>query len=356
MITLDHLRSSGFARKAAAGFVIQAGSRRLLLDLGRTYSGAPDSAQIGSVDAVILTHQHPDHCGAIDQLSEFGEPQLFASEPVARWLGLSASLLPMVGTLDWGDVTLTTGRNGHAPGGIWIHLATNDCRFLYIGDMVPDSAVFPFDPPPSADHVIVDASYGTRVFEPSIRAQLLGELLAMSLPLVLPAPATGRALELALALRDVGCSVALCNRTTQAARDAMAYPGVLKAEARARCFALLSDNPPVQPDCILIDDPGLETEDARSLVRKSLACGGSVCLTGYLPEESEAAALCSQGKAQWLGWPAHPDFRQNSDLIRHLGVTEVFPAFCSVEDATHFLDAIVTGTLRLGTASAVLYE
>ncbi|MDJ0930554.1 MAG: MBL fold metallo-hydrolase [Breoghania sp.] len=56
-------------------------SWKLLLDLGDELERGerPDLSQAGTVDAVILSHAHVDHVGALDRLNEIGMPPVYAS-------------------------------------------------------------------------------------------------------------------------------------------------------------------------------------------------------------------------------------------------------------------------------------
>ncbi|MDP2707397.1 MAG: hypothetical protein Q8O70_07835, partial [Burkholderiales bacterium] len=52
-----------------------------------------------------------------------------------------------------------TGRNGHAPGGVWLHLDIAG-GFIYMGDHSVESLIYAYDPPPAAATLVLDASYG----------------------------------------------------------------------------------------------------------------------------------------------------------------------------------------------------
>ena len=45
--------------------------------------------------------------------------------------------------------TPTNGSNGHAPGGVWLHLGIGG-GLLYMGDCSVESSLYAFDPPPPA--------------------------------------------------------------------------------------------------------------------------------------------------------------------------------------------------------------
>ena len=112
---------SGLIAKAPACFLVETDGARLLLDFGEgpPPGHIPDLKRIGDVDALIFSHQHLDHIGAIGHLEDIGAPRVFATEVVARALpaDLSVSYLPMSGAASILGIPVQTGRSGHAPGG-----------------------------------------------------------------------------------------------------------------------------------------------------------------------------------------------------------------------------------------------
>src|SRR5947199_10871201 len=76
--------ASGLGPKEPAAFVVEADGRRLLLDCGEGPEPGrlPDVARIGRVDAVMLSHGHNDHVGALRLLDRIGRPPVVATGPV----------------------------------------------------------------------------------------------------------------------------------------------------------------------------------------------------------------------------------------------------------------------------------
>ena len=190
---------SGVGAKGPACFLVETGDARLLLDLGYGPNPGqwPDVEGVGRVDALLLSHGHRDHAGALKLAPQVGNPPLFATSAVLNRLGRQGdgTALPLRGDAEVCGVRVRTGRNGHAPGGIWLHLDIGD-GLLYTGDYGVESPIYAFDTPPRAGTVVLDASYGD--YSDSIE-----DCVARLAPVfdrgvaLLPVPADGRGPELA---------------------------------------------------------------------------------------------------------------------------------------------------------------
>src|ERR1700761_3509314 len=141
---------SGVGAKGPACFLLELAGRRLLLDLGEgpPPGAIPDVGAIGRVDAVVLSHGHKDHVGALFLLPKLGSPPVYATDSVARGLPEAISVRPLTlgGETDVLGIPVATGRNGHAPGGVWLHFAVGN-GFLYTGDYCTESVLYAYDPP-----------------------------------------------------------------------------------------------------------------------------------------------------------------------------------------------------------------
>jgi hypothetical protein len=326
---------SGLGGKGPACFLLEAGRSRILFDLGEGPQPGllPDIASIGRVDALVLSHQHGDHAGALRFLAEIGNPPVFASAIVGRTLPSSCgtTALPLSGTAEVCGIRLTTGRSGHAPGGLWFHLAVGG-GFLYMGDHFRESPLYAFDPPPPAKTVILDASYGDyeAPYEDAERA--VEAIVAANRRVLLPVPAQGRGPEIALRLLERGHIPALDDEVLGAVRSlASENAGCVRPKAMAGLTRLLAAARPVADDfdgvtlCAPATAKGPIAERAMAALDAGLDL--AVVFTGYVPPGTPADRLVKAGKAQVRRWNIHPSLSENARLAKGVGVATVLPAF-----------------------------
>ena len=330
---------SGLGAKGPACFLVETGDARLLLDLG--YGPAPgqwpDVSRVGRVDAVLLSHSHNDHAGGMKLLPDVGNPRVYATD-VVRGLIKDAgdtAALPLQGTTDICGVRVTTGRNGHAPGGVWIHLAVGG-GVLYMGDNCIESMLYAFDPPPRAETLIVDSSYGD--YDASMADCLKTfDTVFSAPPVLLPVPAAGRGPEMALYL--------LRRRGTLPHIDEGIRAGLSTLLERSRACLI----PGVEPDLERLqrDAPAIDgakgvmvavSGDAMSGAARRLvtewesAETPAIVFTGYRPRGTPSERLTHSGRARILRWNVHPRVSDNARLVRETGAKTVLPAF---GDARH---------------------
>ena len=121
---------SGLGPKEPAAFVVETNGQRLLLDCGEGPEPGrlPDVDAIGVIDAIILSHGHNDHSGALRLRELIGSPPVYATAPVITRLpaGIAAQPIPIRGHVKVRDIAIEAGLDGHAPGGVWLRLAVGE--------------------------------------------------------------------------------------------------------------------------------------------------------------------------------------------------------------------------------------
>ena len=326
---------SGVGAKGPACFLVETGEARLLLDLGYGPDPGrwPDVEGVGRVDALLLSHGHRDHAGALARLApQVGNPPVFATSIVLDRIGRNGAgtVLPLRGDAEVCGVRVRTGRNGHAPGGIWLHLDVGD-GFLYTGDYGVESPVYAFDTPPVAGTVVLDGSYGD--YSDSIE-DCVAELRPVFErgSVLLPVPADGRGPELAYHLATsmgklpcIGADLrSSLERMAGAERDCL-RPGVAGVLGR-----IARDAPPIaEPRGILLTGRADASDgEAASLAsRWQQGAAPEIVFTGYFPFESPAHRLVGSRRASYVRWNVHPRLTDNISLARAVKARTVMPAF-----------------------------
>lgn len=318
---------SGVGGKLPAAFLLEAEGRRILFDLGEGPKPGvrPDIAAIGQPDAIVLSHGHRDHVGAIDVWDALGRPPVFATTETFAALPLlglpmpsDRCLLPLQGRVEILGLPVTVGPSGHAQGGVWVHVGTGG-GFLYMGDWSRESARIPFAPPPEAALVVTDISYGDRS---RTLAEQTAALLALARPAtVLPVPVMGRGPELTARLAAAGLPVAVCD----VVRAEMGTPPPLRAEdADPRSVVVLAD-----------------TESDGSLMERFAADPRwRFVHTGHVAEGSLARRLLDEGRAETTGWNVHPLLHDHRWLACHTRARAMVPAFAALDAAPLLRDTL----------------
>ncbi len=329
---------SGVGKKGPACFLIEAGGRRFLLDLGEgpPPDALPDLDGIGRIDAVILSHGHRDHVGGLPVLPKLGNPPVYATDIVARGLpqGQTVKPLPVGGTADVLGIAVTTGRNGHAPGGIWLHFAIND-GFLYTGDYCAESPLYAYDPPPQpAATALIDCSYADYQKPLAACREQLAAFAARG-PLLLPAPPNGRGPEIALELMRHGCRDIFADEATQTALRQLgdssrislrADPGEIK-----RLAAMIRPIDGAHGVMIAGSADGTSGATKKLFAEWEHAAEPAILFTGYVNPTTPAERLTKSGRAQTMRWNVHPLLADTVALVHATQAKTVIPAFCDRE-------------------------
>lgn len=325
---------SGCGAKGPACFLVETGAARVLLDLGYGPQPGlwPDVSNVGRIDALLISHSHRDHAGALELLGEVGNPPVYASDIVRRLLpaGVESHSLPLKGERAVCGLRVTSGRNGHAPGGVWLHLDIGG-GLLYMGDYSVESALYEYDAPPAADTVILDASYGD--YAGSLAQSLPGFDAALDAgPVLFPAPPAGRAPEIALYVKRSGRGFP---RIDEAVRTAMLRlvhedraclrDGVAEDIAAIAKLAPAIGNP--EGIMIAAAADGTSGAAADAIARWEAGTEPQIVFTGYLPPGTPAERLTRSGRARYLRWNVHPRLADNARLVRETRARTVLPAF-----------------------------
>jgi Cft2 family RNA processing exonuclease len=335
----DHLRLiSGVGAKGPACFLLEVAGRRFMLDLGEgpPPGALPDVDGLGRVDALVLSHGHKDHIGGLPLLRKLGEPPVYATASVAAALPKDVEVrpLPVSGSTDVLGIEVTTGRNGHAPGGIWLHFAVGG-GFLYTGDWSAESILYAFDlPARPAATALLDCSY-TGYDKPISTCWSELEPFVARGPLLLPVPANGRGPEIALEMFRRGFSEIFVD---EAMRDALARLASrdrpsLRAGVTEEVVRLAAATQPIdtaQPRGVMLAAAadGSSGATARLLAEWESAAEPAIVFTGYVTPGTPAEHLVKSSRGKFVRWNVHPRLSDVVTLMQSVKPRTVIPAFC----------------------------
>jgi Cft2 family RNA processing exonuclease len=325
---------SGLGAKGPACFLVETARARLLLDLGYGPQRGlwPDVSNVGRVDALLLSHGHRDHAGGLKLLPQVGSPSVYATDIVRRTLppNTRSESLPLQGTTEVCGIRTTTGRSGHAPGGVWLHFGIGG-GLLYMGDCGVESDVYAYDPPPEAETVILDASYGAYDVALADCAAALAPAFA-SAALLLPVPPAGRGPEIALHLVRTGHAAPAIDEAMRTSVEVLCGNGsaCLRNDVRAALSAILDKAPAIEgPRGVMLAGAA----DAASGRAAELVAAWqsqatpAIIFTGYIPPDTAAERLIRQGRATYQRWNVHPRLSDNAALVHGTHARQVLPAF-----------------------------
>ncbi|MDF8266516.1 MBL fold metallo-hydrolase [Luteipulveratus flavus] len=162
------------AGQASSGFLLEWDGVRIVLDLGyatlpQLLARVPD----GDVDAVLVTHEHPDHCidlHGLFRLRHYGHPgaprlPLYCPDGVLdRLAGIEPDVdlaavfehRPLPGEYDLGPLHLTALPLPHFVPTVGLRLVTEGLVLAYATDTGPDDALL--DLGEGADPFVLDAT------------------------------------------------------------------------------------------------------------------------------------------------------------------------------------------------------
>ncbi|VAW17523.1 Ribonuclease J (endonuclease and 5' exonuclease) [hydrothermal vent metagenome] len=373
----------GFGEKGRVCIGVESGAGRVLIDVGvRTEGDETDRYPVVSSEflqqthGIIITHAHEDHIGAAGYCVRHGfkgsfyltkatwneaRQALQAYTPPADLAAFDKAPIKIIdpcGTHQIGDLTVKTGRSGHAVGGIWVAVGDGKRKIVHCGDVIPQSPVLAMDPIPACDVLVIDASYGADTVAFSVRAARIRSWVADAGACLLPTPATGRVLEL-LALLGGGVSIhAGLRRGLEEQLRAKDWfvPGAAEnlAENLARC-ADWTEGMAWPHTALLADDAMGLAGPARRLIPWAARQGVPVLGTGYLPQGSPLAQAHATGKADWLRFPTHPTGPENAEMVRSSRAKMVIAHSCPPSEMMELTQALpgLDANLKTGDSFAV---
>lgn len=159
---------------ACSSYLVRAGETLVWLDCGNgSFANLQQHVLPEDLDAVVITHGHPDHCVDLYGLHVFYRYGLERSGlPVFAPEGVEQHLESLVGswgdTFEWnvaadgdrvrvGELSLGFSRTDHPPPTMAVELGRGDRRLVYTADTGPGWSVDAFEP--GAELVLSEATY-----------------------------------------------------------------------------------------------------------------------------------------------------------------------------------------------------
>ncbi|OSQ44776.1 MBL fold metallo-hydrolase [Thalassospira sp. MCCC 1A01428] len=331
---------SGLGEKAPACIRLDFLNRRWLLDCGDGLENEPgfDPAWLTKVNAVFISHDHVDHIGAAHYAIEAGLP-IYCTAVTAKALpvGADVNILPAFGEIQVDGVTVTTGRTGHAFGGVWLHFDVGG-GVLYTGDICTESDYFLYDQAPDAATILCDASYGMDNVSQRDRIDgLLGAVAGFDGQILFPVPPSGRAAEMALLFErhgladwtmDMRCYGRVQQVLTPGGQDFVSSEAI--ADLRRLSLKAREFNP--QAKLLLCHSPCGTRGASGDITRKwqeqgRLGQDAKVIYTGHMSET--ARRIVAEGKGEFHRWNVHPRLRDVVELAQNCHALQIVPLFCT---------------------------
>lgn len=359
---------SGAGAKGPAAIVLSTPHWRVLLDAGATLNPqeygrtepwlARAISPHQTLDAALISHDHVDHIGAANQLP-LSVPIYCTAQvaqalaPQANWQALPLNGQTVLHKENAPALYISTGANGHSLGGVWLHItdeAHSTEGLFYSGDFSVESALFAFHCPPRSELALLDASYGNSDTPQTQHIQTLKAYLQA--PSILPVPASGRALELALWLPQNGFTSWSMDAQCYAALDlalqapeTQFQPGVFKQlQTMQQNHYCHTDGYPslnTTADIWLLADPLADGQNnpflkqwiaEQNRLPPHQTASHQLIYTGYLPDSQRNESAHIQMHS--LRWNVHP---RRQDLVAVLQQTQAQawqPLFTSELSAT----------------------
>ncbi|MFS4580900.1 MBL fold metallo-hydrolase [Phaeobacter sp. C3_T13_0] len=326
---------SGIGEKGPACMRLNVNGKVWLLDCGHGPEATArfNPAWLDGADAVFVTHDHIDHIGGAAYAVEAGLP-IYATAQTAKALPPAAEvrMLPEQGIYDLSGVRITTGRNGHALGGVWLHFGIGEGLF-YSGDWSEESSWFAYDTPPKAATAILDCSYHLDAIAQKDRFSAFDTLID-NLPgqILLPVPPSGRAGEMALHLVELfGFDAVILDPECRTALKAALASDSLTPRAQ-EIAPLLERGDTDDARFLICDTPNADGGAAWGYARawresERLGRNAHVVFTGHMT--AHARGICAVPGGHFRRWNVHPPLGDQVKMLQHLNAKRFAPAFCS---------------------------
>ncbi len=338
----------GYREVGRSAHLLSTQNSKILIDCGldpgsdRTpFLSAPELLPLDSLDAVVITHAHLDHCGLVPVLLKYGyKGPVYCTAPTRDLMTLMLldaikvvnqearrglydsshvrELVTRTVPLRWGettdiapDIRLTLHNAGHILGSsiCHFHLGEGDHNLAYSGDIKFERSWL-FNPAtnrfPRLETLVLESTYGGyRDIQPSRQqateqfTELATKVLSRNGHLIVPVFAVGRSQEVMLVIEErmregkiPRVPVYLDGMIFEATAIHTAYPEFLNSQLRTQIFQQ-GDNPFLSDVFRRVDSAQMRSgivdskEPCIVLATSGMMSGGPVMeyFRGWAPEE-----------------------------------------------------------------------
>jgi putative mRNA 3-end processing factor len=251
-----------------SGILLQ-GDKTVSLDYGVKIEPPPPSYPVEEkIDAVVLSHSHLDHCGAIPMLFRKRTPAVFMNDvtlelaamlikdsikvgrnegygtpfgkPELKKMAKATRIVTYKERFRVGNSQFSLWNSGHIPGSASI-MVENGKKLYYTSDIqTTDSHLLKkCELPSKVDTLIIETTYGLREHPPREKIerefiQMVQEAIAQGETALMPVFAIGRAQEVMMVLEKFADKIALDGMTKQASDIIAQYGSYLRSPEKLR--------------------------------------------------------------------------------------------------------------------------
>ena len=308
---MEFLSLGGIGEHGRNCFLLRGERHTLMLDCGKGEQGElPDfrDVDIGRIDALLFSHSHIDHTGAIMELVRLGfHGQVFSSRDTYVMLDRKMEnvtfFFPGRRTEILDGVFVLPAKSGHCFGGLSLEIQMEGKTILYTGDYIEDS-VFSVDPIRGRrdDLAIVDAAYSEERDYMENRTEFLSLLHRLQGNVLLPLPKNGRSMDVLSLLYENGIRYSVLGEGFYFGDEAYLRKKIIyHPEEDARIH--------------LMTDPQLNLPSSKEILEEEK--DSNLVFTGTIDEKSYAFDLMEHRKKTYFSRiNVHQTYRQARRLIQ----------------------------------------
>lgn len=289
--------------------------------------------ELSKTDYIFLTHCHKDHSGAFMEFVKRG----FCGVLIASQMTIDLShisyekqiVLPVdEKSVPWkskiSEITLTYGRTGHCPGGLWFYLEDQKGTAFFSGDYQEDTLAYACDPVRGcqAQFSVVDCAHGnTFARAKELREQIKSRIaayLSAGKKIILPLPHYGRGMEILLLVKEsfpdccIAADTVFVRDMEQILQERIWYRGEaydalqnLLAQIRKNAVDLQTQGQKMESDIFCIADTHLQKKYNADFVSREVKMGAAVLVTGRIKPGELPEQLLDTGDARRVLYPHH---------------------------------------------------